>query len=122
METKVVSYKSADLDIRVVVGEETAIARMRRIRAKVVAVQNATDDEDENIFRIVFYPDAMAATLEYHGFEKPTFEEFIALPPNFIDQWMDAIWKLIPEWYNMSLPEDKRTTESPEVAEKKELS
>jgi hypothetical protein len=122
METKVVSLHPDNLDIRVVVGEETAIARMRHARAKAAAIAAISDDEDENIMRIVFYPDAIAATVEFHGFVKPTFEEFMQLPGDFVDRWVSAVWDLIPAWRDQSMKPADRPVDDPDADEKKEKS
>lgn len=117
METKVVSFKNNSLDIRVIVSEETAIARMRRTMVKVQAANDTGEDQDMNILRVVFWPDCIGAAIEYHGFNKPTFEEFCNLPGEFVDNWVDAVWKLIPQWKRDSgILDDMK----PEALEKKE--
>lgn len=99
METKVVSYTDkSGKEYRVIVGEQTAIARLRRVNMRGAGVQVKDADQDMHILRLVLYPDCIAPVVDWCGAQKPTFEEFALLPGEFVDAWAIAVWELIPEW------------------------
>lgn len=99
METKVVSYvKDGKETHRVIVGEETAIARMRRATLKTKASQEPQDDIDIRIMQFSIYPDCVSAVVDWCGNSKPTFEEFCELPGQFVDDWIEAVWEVCPMW------------------------
>jgi hypothetical protein len=102
METKEVSFTTkSNLTFRVIVGEETAIIRMRRANMQIRVYKEMTDnkdDEDVAILRSVFYPDCIAATVDWCGMSKPSFEEFQLLPGEFVDNWAKVVWELNPDW------------------------
>jgi hypothetical protein len=121
METKEVSYTHKDgKEYRVVIGDETALARMRRENMRVAAVNTVEKDEDVRILLIVFYPDCISAVTDWCGGKRPTFEEFVELPGAFVDQWASAVWNLIPEWRPASgekVPEPAPTEEEVKKAQ-----
>lgn len=122
METKVVSRADENgvVTHRVIVAEETAIARMRRVNLQQKAIEANKEDNDEDVkmMRFVIYSDCVAATAVWDKPEsKIGFDEFIALPAQFVDDWIEAVWDLIPNW-RPRLPEP--TPEELEVDRKKE--
>jgi hypothetical protein len=99
METKEVTYVKNDKVLyRAVVEEETAIDRLRRSNARLAAINAVGEDGDTKILHVIFYPDCIAATAEWAGGRKPTFEEFCKLPGQFVDDWAGAVWELNPGW------------------------
>jgi hypothetical protein len=120
METKTVSFwKNGELVHEVVIGEETAISRLRRSNGKLAGVQAKEIDPDLNILRIVFYPDCTAAVVDWGTFKnKPTFEEFAVLPGRFVDDWARLVWELCPDWQPRA---DEETTGAQEAEDEKKL-
>ena len=115
METNVVSFKDkSGKEYRVVVGEETAIARLRRANLRTEGVQAKEEDPDRKILRVVFYPDCVASVTDWCGMFKPSFEEFEQLPGKFVDDWAAAVWKNIPQWEpGYAVPETEEDAKKP---------
>jgi hypothetical protein len=99
METKEVSFvKNGEILHRVIIEEETALARLRRSNLRLEAINAVGEDGDTKILHVVFYPDCIAAVNNWCGANRPTFEEFCKLPGQFVDDWAGVVWELIPAW------------------------
>jgi hypothetical protein len=104
METKEVSFTKGTKVRRVIVGEETAIARLRRSNLRLEAINAVGEDADTKILHVVFYPDCIAGVTNWCGETKPTFEEFSQLPGKYVDDWAGAVWLLNPDWKPQAPP------------------
>lgn len=100
MEVKEISFSKNGKKLhKVVVGEETAVMRMRRSSKQAAQVNVEEPDPDVRLLRLVIYPDCFASVVDWGTFKVPiTFDKFSQLPGQFVDEWVEAAWELNPQW------------------------
>lgn len=124
METVEVTGKLEGVDVRIVVGEATALMGMKRAvlmshADENIAAMGELSPSDGAIVMVAarfIYPSAVSAVVESEGVDARalSLSEFLALPEALVDAWLVAVNRLNPEW-NPSRPE----TEEEEEQEKK---
>lgn len=92
-------YRIADGQAVVVtVQKANLLMAMRRSRLLGEALNNQDDDMDVALCRFM-YPDIIAATVAVQGLDWPlSFEAFIALPGDLVNQWEKAVYDCNPDW------------------------
>ena len=102
------NYTLDNVEVSLTVVRATAkIGIDRYLLASKGNIENETEtDEALKILRLMLYPDLMVSTKDVTGIKFPlTFEEFIELPEELINDWADAVYKCNPQWRPV-LPED----------------
>lgn len=87
--------------VEITVTRATAKIGVMRYLLVGQAIEANKKDEDEanRILHLTLFPDLTAATVATQGLKMPlTFEEFIELPEEFVNQWSDAVYELNPHW------------------------
>lgn len=70
-------------------------------------VNETETDEALKILRLIIYPNCISCTTSVEGMDWPiTFDQFVDLPEDFVDKWLEAVYTMNPHW------------QGPEVAEK----
>lgn len=107
-KTETVTHKK---QLWVTVSEATVAIGIKRQNLLRQARAEAPASFDEQLLRLLVYPDLIAATVDARGFDDwpISFDDYLALPEQFAYEWERAVYALNPHW----IPEKKK----PEVAD-----
>ncbi len=112
MIEKTVTFREYSVSVR----EATGLDDMHRQILRMAAfkpddknpklLSSVETDEARQMMRLVSYPDYTSCLVKSEGLPDPlTFEAFIMLPGQFLDQWGKAVYELNPYW--LDLPESE---------------
>ncbi len=81
--------------------------------SKTIAMQKLIDEkeipEDFKFLAVVAYPDVLSATTKVEGMEWPvTFDQFIDLPEELLDDWLTDVYTANPHWNRIPVAEDQK--------------
>lgn len=147
MRTRELAYEDESRTVRLIIGEATALAGMKRalltgraqsyLDSLTGAMPNAEAEEEveENVEDGVafdsiaiaactllvryLYPDLLAAVVEAEGLDVDMdVEAFLSLPQALTDAWQNLVYELCPAWYPFHR-KDKKDADDDADAEKK---
>lgn len=99
MQHKINAVTYRLFDRTLLISEATVLIGVRRARLLGEAQQTAAaeTDPDRRILRYAFV-NLISPVVDWGGRDPVTFEEFLDLPSDVADGWLDAVYSVNPGW------------------------